>query len=657
GSINVSGQLEFLSGSGWLSTSSLDGVIAPGGQLRVRLGFITAILNPGIYRALLRFRNTTTGQELVVPVLLAVSAGDPLMQLSQSALSFRARAGGRGVPAQTLHVLAVGNSGFNWSAAPTVDPGLPQWLSLSRTSGNSAPGNPAEVDVLVNAVGLSAGQYVGQVLVQAPVDNSPRLALVSLLVEPASTRAAAAVTPGGFTFVQLQGQSNPARQQLMVHNYGSDPFRIEFQLQGDTRIWSVTPPADLNIAPQGSALFAVGVNTTGLPVGVHRTTLSLRASNGTEVHSVDLLLIVTGGPRAAAEDHSRQASLACPPGGLQISSLRQMLGFTSPTGAPLSIETRVTGNDGLPLRQGQVVASMVGAGQTVAALTHIDSDPGRWSGTLALPSSANPSVALRLLASDTSGGATGCLELTGAVDASTSPNLATGGVLSAASFDKGAAVAPGGMVAIFGSGLAEGSTSAASLPLPTLLGSTRVSVAGRPAPLIFAGPSQVNAILSYSLTPNVSHQLVLRRGSQFGLGDVVTARAQPGMFTVNQQGTGGAIAVLAANPLLLADAANPVAPGEGLVIYCEGLGELDSAIEAGALTPASPLRRPVLTVRVTIGGVEAQVAFAGLTPGLAGLHQINVIVPDSVQPGPDVPVVVTVGEQTAPVVTIAVQRR
>ncbi len=657
GAINVSGQLEFLSGSGWVSTSPLSGIIAPGGRLRVRLDFNTANLTPGIRRARLRFRNNTAGQDLTVPILLAVSSGDPLLQLSQSAISFRARAGGRGVPSQTFHVLAVGSSGLNWTAAAAVDPGLPQWLSLSRTSGSSAPNNPTAVDVTVNAAGLIPGPHLGQVLVQAPVENSPRLLLVGLMVEPASNKPALEVAPAGLTFVQLAGQSIPARQQLMVHNFGSEPFRAEFQLQGDSRIWSVTPPADLNIPAEGSALFSVAVNTAGVAAGVYRTALSFRAANAMDVQTVDLLLIVTGGPRTAADDQSRQAAIACPPGGLQVSSMRQALGFTTPAGAPLAVETRVTGNDGQPLRQGQVVASMVGSVGTVTALTHIESDPGRWSGTVAVPSSANPSVALQLIASDPSGGLTGCLELTGSVDPSSAPNIATGGVLSTASFDVGAPVAPGGMVAIFGSGLADGSTSATSLPLPTLLGSTRASVAGRPAPLIFAGPGQVNAILPYSLAPNVSLQLVLRRGALFGLAEMVTAPAQPGVFAVNVRGTGQAIAVLAANQLLLADTANPVAPGEGLVIYCEGLGELDNPLEAGAQTPPSPLRRPVLPVRVTIGGVEAQVVFAGLTPGLSGLHQINVVVPVSVQTGFEVPVEVTAGEQSAPVVTIAVQRR
>jgi uncharacterized protein (TIGR03437 family) len=49
------------------------------------------------------------------------------------------------------------------------------------------------------------------------------------------------------------------------------------------------------------------------------------------------------------------------------------------------------------------------------------------------------------------------------------------------------------------------------------------------------------------------------------------------------------------------------------------------------------------------------VNFSGLTPGLAGLYQINAVVPADIAPGDAVPVTVSVAGQTSPVVTIAVR--
>jgi uncharacterized protein (TIGR03437 family) len=60
-------------------------------------------------------------------------------------------------------------------------------------------------------------------------------------------------------------------------------------------------------------------------------------------------------------------------------------------------------------------------------------------------------------------------------------------------------------------------------------------------------------------------------------------------------------------------------------------------------------------VQVTVGGIEAQVSFAGLSPGSVGLYQINTVVPVGVTPGTAVPVVVSVAGQASRTVTMAVQ--
>jgi len=94
--------------------------------------------------------------------------------------------------------------------------------------------------------------------------------------------------------------------------------------------------------------------------------------------------------------------------------------------------------------------------------------------------------------------------------------------------------------------------------------------------------------------------------------------------------------------------------GDTLVIYCTGLGEVNPSIVAGTPAPVSPLSHTVNTVTATMGGIAANVQFAGLTPGFAGLYQVNAVVPTGVTPGNQVPLILTAAGQSSVAVTIAV---
>ena len=67
------------------------------------------------------------------------------------------------------------------------------------------------------------------------------------------------------------------------------------------------------------------------------------------------------------------------------------------------------------------------------------------------------------------------------------------------------------------------------------------------------------------------------------------------------------------------------------------------------------LTSTVNPVTVTIGGVAVQVQFAGLTPGFAGLYQVNAMVPDGVPPGAAVVLSIAEAGQLSSPVTMAVR--
>jgi len=93
--------------------------------------------------------------------------------------------------------------------------------------------------------------------------------------------------------------------------------------------------------------------------------------------------------------------------------------------------------------------------------------------------------------------------------------------------------------------------------------------------------------------------------------------------------------------------------GEIISVYCTGLGALNPPAITGAPGPVPPAQT-ALAVQVSIGGLPAQVTYAGLAPGFAGLYQINAQVPAGTPSGAQ-PLQASAGGASSNAVTIAVQ--
>ncbi|MEO7651703.1 MAG: hypothetical protein ABIZ80_14655, partial [Bryobacteraceae bacterium] len=142
------------------------------------------------------------------------------------------------------------------------------------------------------------------------------------------------------------------------------------------------------------------------------------------------------------------------------------------------------------------------------------------------------------------------------------------------------------------------------------------------------------------------------RGVKTAVFQVAVADASPSVFTAGS-GTGQG-AILNQNGSFNAFN-NPAARGEVIVIYATGGGETDPASADGKLsTEALKLK---LAARAQIGGRTAQVLYAGAAPGLvAGVIQVNVLVPNDAPPGNAIPLVITIGTAPSqPGVTVAIR--
>jgi len=214
-------------------------------------------------------------------------------------------------------------------------------------------------------------------------------------------------------------------------------------------------------------------------------------------------------------------------------------------------------------------------------------------------------------------------------------------------------VSPGAIVSIFGSGLSRG-TAQGSVPLPTSLLGASVFVNSLRAPLFYVSPQQINFQIPYELPAGRATIRVDRDGLPSTTQNLPAPvqSVSPGILTVNQVRTGPGI-VVHADSNQLVSAESPARAGENLAIYAVGLGALQTPIASGAA--ASGPNETVTPVQVTIGGVRAALAYAGLTQGYPGLYQVNIQMPPGVRSGSAVAVVATVGGVASNPATLAVE--
>jgi uncharacterized protein (TIGR03437 family) len=245
--------------------------------------------------------------------------------------------------------------------------------------------------------------------------------------------------------------------------------------------------------------------------------------------------------------------------------------------------------------------------------------------------------------------------------AASAPLVSAGGVLNGASYKT--PVTAGSIVSLFGLNLAAAPQAAAGLPLPAMLGGTTVRVNGVAAPLFFVSPKQINFLMPWELLKQSEATITVTADGQTSAAQTVKlAGSAPGIFSINSQGTGQGSVLIADTGELAAPAGGvfatpvrPAKPGEPVSIFCTGLGDVSNRPPSGTAALAAPLSTTLAITGVTIGGLPALVTFSGLSPGFAGLYQVNAQVPQGVRAGDDVPVVVTIGGANSNPVTIAVR--
>jgi len=220
-------------------------------------------------------------------------------------------------------------------------------------------------------------------------------------------------------------------------------------------------------------------------------------------------------------------------------------------------------------------------------------------------------------------------------------------------------VAPGSLATIYGQGLATSTDQARALPLPLTLGGASVTVtdaagAKTNASLLYASPTQINFLVPLNAAVGAASVAVVSGGATQTFPMTLHAVA-PALFSMNARGVGVAAALAVAVQAGNSQLQSPVP-----VFQCASGGCTSVPIDVGLDRPVyvsfygTGIRNlsAVSNVKVTIGGVDAPVQFAGPPPDFAGLDQVNVVLPLTLRGRGESNVIVTVDGVSSNTVTI-----
>jgi hypothetical protein len=645
-------------------------------------------LAPGIYRSTVLVTSpAVVNSPLAIPVSLQVTSLGALVT-TPSSLFLSA-----GVQASASADLQVQSTGAPLTFTAGSSPGTP-WLTVS-----AAGTTPASVTVQANAAALAPGTYSGAaVITAAGAGNSPLLVPVTLTVSAAPVLTVSpdkvrfSATKSGGTQSQtitvlLDGQ--PATNSDAIHLRPAPWMAV---LPGAPGTFVVT--ADPSVVEPGGylggvaiteatasnspVLVPVGLGVAGVPVQLSSTSVALAAAADTKSVATEVIHIA-GGPADFSVDITGSPWLKTSPTtgtipvdltitadaaglipgsypgavtlhakGAQDSTIAIVFGVGSSTTtvvSPQNLTFRYNPNGIAPPAQSVAVSSVTaGIGLQIAAAdgwlsvdTSFVSTPARFAVTVNAPGLAPGQYHSQITL--TKIGTTAPF-ITVPVDLHVAqislPRVST--ISNGASFFFPAALAPGLIFSIFGSGLGPSTPVIPAISgglLPTVAEGVQVFVNGVPCPLLYASNTQINAIASFAIDGNTTASVVVEYlGVRSDPVPLTAAPSAPGIFSQSLTGAGpGAILNLDNS---VNSPSNPTTRGSFVAMFAAGGGQsvppgLDSAIYKAAGSS------PSLPVSVQVGGIDADVSYAGAAPGFVqGALQVNFRVPANVPAGENI---------------------
>jgi uncharacterized protein (TIGR03437 family) len=557
-----------------------------------------------------------------------VVTGTPVaaqMVANPTAIAFTILAGAADVPANQTIAITSTSTALNYSAALATATGG-SWLVAKNATSGTTPGSLTLG--VANFTSLAAGTYNGSITISSSASNSPVVVPVTLTV---LTQATLTLSPSSFVLSQTFSSSSiVARRTIGVTSTSAVHFTVTSSTASGGNWLSVTPA-------QGDTPSNVlmTVDSGGLPVGSYGGLVVITPAGGTaQIVPVTLNVLpaatLQASPAPLTFSYQQGATL---PG-------TQLLGISS-TGPPLNVSlaavTQSGGNWLLLDRTSGTTPMNLGVSVNPAGLA-----PGTYSGQVFVVA-GDPSVVPLPIG----------VTLT---VIQTAPNIVS--VTNAASFAPGP-IAPGEMVTIFGTFLGPPSLTPFQLTpagtVSTTLAGTQVFFDTFAAAMVYTSAGQVSAIVPYEVAGRATTQVLVK---YLGVAsNAVTVRvidSAPAIFVTDATGQGAIIN----QDNTVNSTQNGAAPLSVVSIYATGEGQTNPAGVDGSIAGSSlPLPKPLLPVTVQIGGLPAEVTYAGAAPSLpAGVFQVNARIPAGVVRGTSAAVSVAVGTASSQAgVTVAIK--
>ncbi len=590
-------------------------------------------LRPGSYSGTLTFNCiptacTTTPSVVVTINVTPASPGDPL-GLDTTSVGF-STAAGKSPPPQQVTLSNTTRTAVQISLTVTSDQ---NWLSASINPNPVPAGGTAIVTLSVNSSKLAGGSYTGMIVLTG--GGAQKTIAVGLVVIPPLSVGLSLPT---LAFMVTTVGTSPSSQMFPVTNLTASSLAVAVT----TSIvpnphyranWLSAAPAQFNLSPGGSQNITATVDSSMLGVGTYTGMITITANSYSQ--SIPVMIAVSGGVNITVTPN--RVDLAVSPG--EMVRTPSFVITVDPGIASVIVTGSGPGVAGISVR-------LNAPGSFSVAVDATSLGPGQANGVLNISCAGVPTCIPEVVPVTITVGAS-----------STGPTIQS--AMIASDFGGLKTLGGGTYIEIYGNNLAPqgvgrglSASDFVNNKAPVILEGVSVKINGQAAYVYFVSPGQVNVLLpdgvpAGSVGLTLENSLGTSNSFQANSAPLQPTLLAPAGFVIG--GKQYLEALASPDPLTYAlpvgalpgVLSRPAKPGEIVVFYGLGFGDVTPAVPIGLIAPSQSTTL-MLPVQILFGQTSAKVSYQGLVASFVSLYQFNVEVPPLAD-SDAVPVTFTVG--------------